>query len=390
MATDSTSRANFSLTQGGPTDRALERIGFPPHLSRRIVISILVSWLPLLILSTLQGLAIGTTVKIPFLLDIAEQTRLLLVMPLLLVAEPIINSSIKEAVEQFLHEEIVSEVDLPAFKAAIHQGMRWKESAWAEAILVSIIVVFMITYLDVVKSIHLSTWILLPSTSNPGRSLAGWWYTLISMSLYRFLLFRWCWRFIIWSRFLWHVSRLRLQLIPTHPDKAGGIAFLGDTQIRFAILLFSLSAVMAATMANLVVYEQKAPLEFKSTVFSYILLVIILVLLPLFAYTGKLIKVKEQGQLEYSVLGMDYTKSFEQKWIRTDPAIQESLLGNRDVRSLADLARSFAVVRSMNIVPFDFDTVKFLVLATILPFVPLVLTVISLQEVLEKMREFLL
>lgn len=44
----------------------------------------------------------------------------------------------------------------------------------------------------------------------------------------------------------------------------------------------------------------------------------------------------------------------------------------------------------MNIVPFDFDTVKVFVLATVLPFIPLILSVIPLQELWEKTREFLL
>jgi hypothetical protein len=389
MAPDSPSKVNFSLTHGGPADRALEHIGFLPRLGKKIALAICVSWLPLLILSAVQGVAIGTAVKVPFLLDIAEQTRLLLVIPLLLVAEPVIDSSIREAVKQFLRQGLVLEKDLPAFRAAIHQGMRWKESIWVEAILVGLIVFSMIAYLDVVKSTHLSTWILSPSTSGTIRSLAGWWFTLISMPLYRFLLFRWLWRFIIWSWFLWQVSKLPLHLMPAHADKTGGLAFLSDAQIRFSILLFALSAMMAAPIANLVIYNGKTPIDFKFTVFCYVVLVIVLVLLPLFAFAGQLIELKEKGQLEYSVLSMDYTQSFEQKWIQTDSTKQE-LLGNQDVRSLADLARSFEVVKTMNVVPFDFDTVKLLILATILPFVPLALTVIPLQDAWEKMREFLL
>lgn len=120
------------------------------------------------------------------------------------------------------------------------------------------------------------------------------------------------------------------------------------------------------------------------------MLVILLVFLLLFGYAGKLLALKKKGQLEYSVLGMDYTKSFEQKWLRANSSSMESLLGNQDMRSLADIARSSDVMRTMNIASFDFDTLKFLIMATILPFVPLGLTVIPLQEVLEKMREFLL
>jgi hypothetical protein len=185
------------------------------------------------------------------------------------------------------------------------------------------------------------------------------------------------------------MSKLQLQLMPSHPDRAGGLAFLGDTQIRFAILLFAMSAVIAGATANLIVYDGKSLLEYKFTVISFITLAILVVLLPLFTYANKLIQVKEKGQLEYSILGMDYTQSFHQKWIQTDRSDRASLLGDQDVRSLADMATSFDVIRSMNIVPFDFDAVKILILATIIPFVPLILTVIPLKEVLEKMREFL-
>ncbi|HEY9616844.1 MAG TPA: hypothetical protein V6C64_08390 [Microcoleaceae cyanobacterium] len=389
MATHSTSKAHFLLTHGGPVDRALEQIGFLPHLRIRIVIAILASWLPLLILSACQGVAISPAIKVSFLGDIAEQTRLLLVIPLLLIAEPIIGASVKEAVEQFLHEGLLLEAELPTYKLAVDRAIRWRESAWAEVILLGIIIASTIIQLDAVKLTYLSTWIFIPTSTGTVRSLAGWWFTLVSMSLYRFLLYRWFWRFIIWFRFLWHMSKLQLQLMPSHPDRAGGLAFLGDTQIRFAILLFAMSAVIAGATANLIVYDGKSLLEYKFTVISFITLAILVVLLPLFTYANKLIQVKEKGQLEYSILGMDYTQSFHQKWIQTDRSDRASLLGDQDVRSLADMATSFDVIRSMNIVPFDFDAVKILILATIIPFVPLILTVIPLKEVLEKMREFL-
>lgn len=93
-----------------------------------------------------------------------------------------IGSSVKEAVEQFLHEKLVSEEDLPAFNAAVRQSMRWKESAWAEVILIVVIVASMVAHLDIVKSTHLSTWILVPTQRGIGRSLAGWWLTTANLS----------------------------------------------------------------------------------------------------------------------------------------------------------------------------------------------------------------
>ena len=48
----------------------------------------------------------------------------------------------------------------------------------------------------------------------------------------------------VWTRFLWHVTKLNLFLTPTHPDGAGGLGFLGKGSISFGVILFALSSVI--------------------------------------------------------------------------------------------------------------------------------------------------
>jgi hypothetical protein len=383
-------KPNFSLTTDGPVALFFIHLGFMVRLKRRILIFAALTWLPLLFLSALQGLAIGNAVKVPFLLDIAQQIRLLVVIPLLFLAEPIIGLAAKETVEQFLKEGLVPEPDFPAFQAIIHKATYWQESALPEAILIILVIVADIYQIRSISTTNISTWLQLPSSMGATRSLAGWWFLLISLSIYRFLIFRWLWRFLIWSKLLWQMSKLHLQLMPTHPDRTGGLAFLGDAQLRFAFLVFSMSTVIAAGLANMIIHGERSPFDFKVLVSCHIIFAVLLVLLPLFAYSPKLIALKKRGQLRYGILGMTYTRSFDNKWIQEAAHTQEPLLGSADIQSLADLANSFEVVKTMNIVPFDLETVKILVLAAVLPFIPLVLGVIPLQEIWEKTREFLL
>jgi len=382
-------KTRFALTHGGPADRALSRMGLITPLVKRIVLFFGVGWLPLLILSAFEGVAIGNAVKIPFLFDIGEQIRLLLVVPLLLAAEPLIGPTLREAVEQFPRENLISADEFPVFQSAIHQAMRLKESVLAEILLIGLVIVADIAHLDAIHMAFASTWLYSPSATGPIRSLAGWWLAFVSLSAYRFLLFRWFWRFFIWARFLWQVSRLRLQLIPTHPDRAGGLAFLGDAQLRFTVIIFCGSAVIASTLANLILYGGQSPFEFKTPIFVYIFLVICLVLFPLFTFTPKLIALKEKGQLEYGSLSMSYSRLFDQTWIQ-DIAQKTTLLGSEDIQSLAAMDVSFRMVKGMNIVPFDFETIKVLVLAALLPFLPLLLSIIPVQEAWDKLRMFLL
>ena len=56
------------------------------------------------------------------------------------------------------------------------------------------------------------------------------------------------------------------------------------------------------------------------------------------------------------------------------------MLGTGDIQSLADLGNSFAVVREMRSVPFAKDDVVRLLIATVVPIVPLLLTIIPLEQ----------
>ena len=67
--------------------------------------------------------------------------------------------------------------------------------------------------------------------------------------------------------------------------------------------------------------------------------------------------------------------------VRRNPAGQ--LVGSGDIQSLADLAGSYEVVRTMHLVPIKRDDVLRLVVATLAPIVPLALTMMSFEELLK-------
>jgi hypothetical protein len=56
---------------------------------------------------------------------------------------------------------------------------------------------------------------------------------------------RWYFRIFIWMRFLWQVSRIELSLVPTHPDRVGGMGFLGNTVYAFTPLAVAHGAQLA-------------------------------------------------------------------------------------------------------------------------------------------------
>ncbi len=86
---------DFSIVLGGPLFQLLRRAHLTGDalelLVRRVVAIPLFAWLPLLVLSALEGQALGGSVAIPFLLDVEVHVRFLLVMPLLIIAELVVH-----------------------------------------------------------------------------------------------------------------------------------------------------------------------------------------------------------------------------------------------------------------------------------------------------------
>lgn len=78
-------------------------------------------------------------------------------------------------------------------------------------------------------------------------------------------------------------------------------------------------------------------------------------------------------------------REFEAKWLRGGAPPDEPLLGSADIQSLADLSNSVEGVRTMRSVPITRDAVIRLVLATAAPVLPLLLTIMPLEERAKKL-----
>src|SRR6185369_8442861 len=99
-----------------------------------------------------------------------------------------------------------------------------------------------------------ATWYATPSTDGTRLSIAGMWYGYVSLPIFQFLLVRWYFRLCRWTRFLWQVSRIDLKLVPTHPDRVGGIGFLSNTVHAFAVLAVAHGALLAGPLANRILF----------------------------------------------------------------------------------------------------------------------------------------
>src|SRR5207249_5917858 len=99
-----------------------------------------------------------------------------------------------------------------------------------------------------------STWFATIEGGQPRATLAGWWYLHVSIPMFQFLLYRWYFRLFVWFLFLRRVSRLPLRLTPTHPDRAGGIGFVGTAAYAFGPVILAQSVVLSAAVGSRIVF----------------------------------------------------------------------------------------------------------------------------------------
>ena len=385
---------DFSLVLGGPLFQLFMRARLTTDtldlVKRRVIVFSLFTWLPLLLLSVLAGEAVGGAIKVPFIYDVDVHVRFLVALPLLLVAELVVHQRMRLIVRQFIERGIVPARSLPEFEAIIGSAMRLRNSVVIEVLLIVLVWTAMHYLWASQMALESATWYAAIVDGHREYSLAGYWYAFVSIPVFQFLLARWFFRIFIWARFLWQVSRLDLHLVPTHPDRAAGLGFLGGSAAAFMPLLLSQGALLAGLIANHIFYEGKTLLDFKPEIVAAVVFLLLLVLGPLCVFAPRLAQVKRQGLLEYGALANRYVDEFDQKWLRGGAPLDEPLVGSGDIQSLNDMAGSFEVVHTMRPFPFSKTVVLQTAIAGLMPVLPLALTMISLEDIVKRLLGILL
>jgi hypothetical protein len=389
---------DFSVLLGGPLYQMFRRAhlcGDALQLMRRRVVTIaLFAWLPLLVLSALSGSLWGGGIWMPFLKDIEVHARFLLALPLLVVAELVVHQRMLPLARQFLDRSMITDASRARFDAAVSSAFRLRNSVTAEVLLLVFVYAFSVLYVwprhaAALNTLNMTTWYSLPAAGGHALTPAGWWFLLVGLPVFQFLLFRWYFRLFIWIRFLAAVAGCRPRVVPTHPDRMGGLGFLPETVVAFAPLLMAHGVLLAGMIANRIFFRGETLLDFKAELIVVPVFLLLVVLGPLLLFMPGLAEARRVGLREYGVLAQRYVLEFDDKWLRRG-AVGEPLVGSADIQSLADLGNSFEIIRDLRPVPITKGALVQLVVITLVPVLPLVLTMVPLDELLKRLLQVVL
>jgi hypothetical protein len=385
-----TNRADNEIFDGGPPLRLEKSLGLVKpnerRTVRRAVLTVLIAWAPLFIISLIESLALGENKLVSLIGDLTAVSRYLIVAPLFIVAEEYTISRIGQISSHFIDAGIVSPRDLPRFDAIIADSRRLLNSASVELGVVVLAYLAMIILMEVFPDQDIPLWHK-AGDGGRGYSWAGWWHALVSAPVALVLLLGWLWRILIWGLFLFRVSRLDLQLVPAHPDLAGGLQFVGLSLRAFLLLSFAISTSAAGGVAQRVLYTGTSFFSFIYVIVAVVILSLVLFVGPLLVFGGKLVEARRRGILHYGGLAEAVGRQLERKWLDDRKNVDEGALDVPHFSATTDLYQVVSNVYQMKPVPIDTQDLIALIVVTLLPFLPALLFEIPLDEILSDLMK---
>lgn len=385
----------LSFNRQGPFYRLQRALGLVNEQSlqvgRRALLFVALAWLPAVLLAALQGVAVNVQHERALLFDFSVYAFVLAIVAFVLM-EQTSDKRMAWLIDQFVARNIVREAARAGFVRARLNMQRRTGRAWAEALI--LLAAYSTAYewlLLGAKRIPGGTWFGRIADGSLQPTWAGWWAMLVALPLFWFLLGRWLWRFIAWGLLLRDIARCELRLVATHPDRCGGIAFIGQYPNTYLMFVFALSCVVAAGVLKSVVYAGASLLSFKFALIGMIVFLVITFVVPLAAFAPVLLALKRQGLSHYGALVSRHNLAFEAKWIDTAaPQHEQDPLGAPDMSSLADLSAAYDLVKAMQPVPVTKASIMPLVLVALVPLVGVALTRMPFKAIFDSLKGLLL
>ncbi|MET0937132.1 MAG: hypothetical protein ABWX83_14150 [Luteibacter sp.] len=349
---------------------------------RRVLIVLAFVWLPLALLSLVEWLGRGNAQASGFFTDIAAQARFFLAVPLLVLADYTVLPRLDQMASFFLRSSLIPLAERARFILLVDSTRRLSAGVWPSATVSLIAYGFIATTAFVVPTGEWASWQFVPG--HPGRSLPGWWLLLVSMPVLLGLMLSWVWRWVLWLRVLWRLSRMGLTLVSSHPDRAGGIAFLAESPRAFIPLVLPVSIVVAATLAHSLLIDGTTAIGHEATPLITAVLVVVVFASPLLMFTRVMLAARHIGTRAYGELARRMGLVFERRWLDENRTVDDDTLEKPDFSSTTDLYGIVSNVVGMRLLLVDYPTLVAVAITAVLPFVPLWLAAVPFQTLVDK------
>ncbi len=379
--------AEVSLVRGGPFYRVQQalRLMRPNqwNLGRRITVLVAVTWIPLVAITA----ALNPDGLVSLLKDYRAYSRFFLAIPALLVGEVLMETRFRAVMAHIRESKLLTETDTNYMDKVIAWLLRLRDSLLPElAILVLLMIHTVASYRGLADA---TPWLTHREGSELQLTAAGWYVVVVSTSIFQLLLGLGLWKWLMWTFFAFRLSTRNLRLVPTHPDRHGGLGFLGLTASAFAPLAFAAAAVIGATWRQAILHDGARLMDFKLPAIALVVITALVALAPLAFFVPRLAHLRRKGILEYGVLGQIHSTDFHEKWILHRAGREGEFLQAAESTTLANFGHVYENIGALRPFPADRGALITLAAAVAVPALPVILTQVPLIVILDDLLKAL-
>lgn len=371
----------WSLVWGDLPWRLQRRLRLVPDdhglgIARRAVFWALFAWLPMVLLWLAQaggqsvGEAPGTA------RHWGVHVLLLAGIPLLIVAEAVALRLNAPLLRQFESSGLVDETNRAAYQRALSTMVR-------------------------LRSLRLP-WVLIAAIAWGSGILGGdtvladavppaaeAWYRAVGRPIVVALLLGWVWRAAIVAFTLVRIARVDLALVPTHPDRMGGLGFVQRYAIPFGVVGLALALAPSARWAEAVLWDGVSARDLLPRMAWAIAITLLLFAGPCLAFSPRLWRTKRDALLGYGALLSRRDRRVHRRWIEGADPIDAELGHDAELGTVSAANEVYRAVDPMRLVPVGLAIVAAIAVPMALPFVAVLALQVPLGELLADLRSLL-
>ncbi len=352
---------------------------------RRAAFLAALTWLPIAAWALFRGPVAGSADGESLLQHYGVHVRCLVVIPLLILAEPMLHRTAKRIAARIAATAASSANARAALDAAVRDLVRVRDASLPWVLVFGAAIAW-----SLADDPHLHGDAMAWAIEAGGTlGFGGWWFAYVARPIFFALLLGWLWRIVLLACWLWRVGRLDLSLVPTHPDRAGGLALVEKLPGAFALVSVALSATMASRWAHEILHHGASIASYRLTMILFIVLWSLLLLLPLLAFAPALLRARVAAIPAYSALVAEQGRLVHRRWVEGKHVGDESLLEAPGIGPVADAAAMYEAVIRMRRVPIGKASIAGIVVPLAVPLLLVAALQIPLKDLLIKLAKVL-
>lgn len=395
-----------SLVRGDLLFRLQRKVGLIPEqglgIVRRALFWSLIAWLPTAVWAWIKGGFLPAEGSEPLLAHFAINARLLLAIPLFIIAEGMMHGTLAAVLPRLVSSGVVPPSQREQLRSVLTGITRLRDSVLPWIFIAAALISFF--WLSAPMGLqHELSWLgAQPVAGQPGSAgptgagpssaimaFGPWWYLHIGRTIFLALLLAWLWRLVLLSLLFKRIAALELSLVPTHPDRCAGLGFMARAPTMFVPVVLGISSVFASGWAHQVVYHDVAFASLRVEIIAFVLILPLLCVTPFFSFLGLMLRTKKQGLLDYGDLIGGHGRLVRERWIEGKPITDAPILDAPELGPIADTAAAYELIAKIRPLPLGMGSLLPLVGAAVLPMIVLVALELPLKSILGTLLKIL-